>query len=94
VPWPIPQLLPEAATVKVGANTPKTSVVVTFKLPEVPVIVKVYSPGLTELLDLTVIWLRPGETGFGEKDAVTPAGKPVTARFTFPVKPYSGVTST
>ena len=34
------------------------------------------------------------EAGFRENDAVTPLGRPVTARLTLPVNPYSGFTET
>ena len=59
--------------------------------PEVPVTVTLYCPRLAVLLAVTVMVLSPLEMGFGENDAVTPLGKPVTDRFTLPVNPYWGV---
>ena len=85
VPWPRDILLP-AETVKPGANTPSVSVVVTVCEPDVPVTVSVDVPGVAELLAISVSTLIP-VVGFGEKDAVTPLGRPVTARFTAPAKP-------
>lgn len=81
--------LPGPETVKVGAKIPRASVVVTFRVPETPVIVKVCCPGVEELLTVSVSTLEPVDVGLGAKEAVTPAGKPVTASCTLPVKPYS-----
>ena len=65
---------------------------VSVRLPDVPVIVRVYCPTAAVLLAVSVSELFP-VVGFGVKaDAVTPLGTPDTARFTLPVKPYSGVT--
>ena len=62
---------------------------VTVRLPDVPVRVKVYCPTAAELLAVSVNTLYPlaEVVGFGEKDAVTPLGKPETARFMLPVNP-------
>jgi hypothetical protein len=65
-------------------------VVEDFNAPEVPVIVNLYCPRGAELLAVSVKTLDP-LAGLGFHDAVTPLGRPVTARFTFPVNPYSGV---
>lgn len=58
--------------------------------PEVPVIVTVYCPRLAVLLAVSVSKLLPEElgtaVGLGLKDAVTPLGRPETARLTLPVK--------
>jgi hypothetical protein len=48
----------------------------------------VYCPVAAELLAVSVKVLLP-VVGFGEKDPVTPAGKPDTDRFTLPPNPYS-----
>ena len=66
-------------------------VVFTTCVPEVPAIVSVLVPTCVVLPAISVSWVAP-VAGFGEMEAVTPLGKPVTARFTLPVKPYSGVT--
>jgi hypothetical protein len=55
------------------------------------VIVSVLLPTVAELLAISVNVLAPVD-GFGEKDAVTPLGSPVTARFTLPLKPYRSFT--
>ena len=56
-------------------------------LPETPLIVRLYWPGVAVLaaVKLTVLW---SAVGLGRKDAVTPAGRPETDRVTEPVKPY------
>jgi len=62
-------------------------------LPEVPVMVSVLVPPGAEELAVSVRVLVP-VVEVGEKDAVTPLGRPEMERFTLPVKPYSGVTVT
>ena len=64
---------------------------VAVRFPDVPVRVKEYCPIAKELLDDSVKVLLPVE-GFGEKDAVTPLGRPETEKFTLPVNPYCGFT--
>ena len=59
--------------------------------PDVPVTVTTLDPILAELLALKVRVEVP-VVGLGEKDAVTPAGRPETARFTAPANPYCGLT--
>ena len=71
----------------------RDKVVVAVRLPDVPVIVIVGEPGTAEALVVSVNVLE-FVVGFGENDAVTPLGKPDTARFTLPVNPYCGFTST
>ncbi len=61
-------------------------------VPDVPVIVSVYCPTAAELVAVSVMVLLL-VVGFGEKDAVTPLGRPDTEKFTLPVNPYCGVTS-
>ena len=53
------------------------SVVVSVRLPEVPVIVSVLLPPLAVLLAVRVSVLAP-VVEVGEKEAVTPLGKPDT----------------
>ena len=52
--------------------------------------VTVYWPVAVAVLAVSVRVVLP-VVGFGEKEAVTPLGKPVTERFTLPVKPYWGL---
>ncbi len=66
-------------------------VVVAVRLPDVPVIVSVLLLDGAELLAVSVNTLVP-EVGFALHEAVTPLGRPDTARSTFPVNPYCGVT--
>ena len=83
--------LPGADSVKVGAYTLRVRVVVAVRLPEVPVIVSVLAPRAAVLLAVKMSVLV-FVVGFGVKLAVTPWGKPDTARFTFPLNPYAGIT--
>ena len=55
--------------------------------PEVPVMVKLYSPKLALLVAVSVRVL-PLLVGLGEKDAVTPLGRPEAASRTFPENPF------
>ena len=64
-------------------------VVVAVSVPDVPVMVMLYCPRLTELVAANVIMLVP-VVGFGANDAVTPLGKPDAERVTLPVNPYCG----
>ena len=58
-------------------------------LPDVPVIVSEYVPTGAVLLAVNVI-VEFVVIGLGTIDAVTPAGKPETARLTSPVNPFAG----
>lgn len=78
---------------KLGALTLRARVVVAVTEPEVPVIVRVVGPTGAVPAAVSVSVLEP-MVGFGEKDAVTPLGRPVTERFTLPVNPYCGFTMT
>lgn len=69
------------------------TIVVALSAPDVPVMVTLLWPTLAELLAVNVRVDVP-LVGLGEKDAVTPLGKPETPRFTFPVKPYWSYTKT
>ena len=92
LPWPS-VMFPGFESVKVGATTLSGIMVVTIRLPEVPVMVSVLVAAAAEAPALTVSVVVP-EVGLGEKDAVTPLGRPETARVTLPENPYSGVTVT
>ena len=50
-----------------------------------------YCPRVAELLAAKVNVLLP-VVGFGEKDAVTPLGRPDAERVALPVNPFRGVT--
>ena len=55
--------------------------------PEVPVMVSVALPTTAEL-PATIVNSPLELTGFGVKNAVTPLGKPLTDKVTFPVNPF------
>ena len=82
-----------ATSVKLELETVRYSAVLDCSDPEVPVTVAVYWPAMAALLAVNTIVLDP-EVGFGEKEAVTPLGNPVTARVTLPINPYCGFTET
>ena len=84
---------PPAVSVKLGAATDTLKVVLADREPEVPVMVSGAVPIAAVLLAVSVSVVVP-VVGLGLKDAVTPLGKPVTARFTLPLNPYCGVTYT
>jgi len=65
-------------------------VAVWLRLPLVPVMVSVLAPGLLLLLVLTVR-VEVEEVLEGLKLGVVPAGRPLTASETLPVKPPLGV---
>jgi hypothetical protein len=69
------------------------SAAVSFKLPEVPVIVTVTVPVVAVELAVRLRVLVV-VAGFGLNDAVTPGGNPDAARMTSPVNPFTGVTVT
>ena len=93
LPWPIFKGLAES--VKVGAAMVRAKVVVSVRVPDVPVMVMVYFPraAVALVVSVNVVYWYP-LVGFGEKDAVTPLGKPDAERVIFPVNPFWGVTST
>ena len=80
-------------SVNVGALTIRDNVVVAVRLPEVPVTVTVYVPGVTLLPVVSVSTLEPVEAGFGAKEAVTPLGNPEAAMLTLPLNPLMELTS-
>jgi len=73
--------------VKVGAETVKIRGADAVWLLDVPAMVTLYCPRLAVLLAVSVSVLAP-VVGFGEKDAVTPLGRPVAERVTLPVNPF------
>ena len=79
---------------KPGAWTVIARVVVLVMLPEVPVRMRLYCPGVAVLLAVRLSALVP-VVGFVAKEAVTPLGRAdVTARLTLPMNPYCGVSKT
>jgi hypothetical protein len=72
--------------------TVKTTEVEALREPLVPVIVNVDDPRLAALLAVSDNTLVPA-VGLGLKDAVTPLGKPETARVTFPANPDTSFTA-
>ena len=76
-----------AESVKLGTDTVTFMVVLAVSEPEVPVMVAVYWPTGAALLAVSVKVLE-NVVGFGVKEAVTPFGRPVTARFTLPANPF------
>jgi len=87
----------DGVKVKLGASTENVSVAVLLTLPERPVIVSGYVPATAvvptvnvSVLEAAAVEERTVEAGL--KTAVTPAGRPVTASPTVPVKPLTGVT--
>jgi hypothetical protein len=85
-------LKPWAESVKVGAYTLRLRVVVAVRLPEVPVIVSVLVPTPLAVLLAVRVSVLAFVVGLGVKLAVTPWGRPDTARLTLPLNPYSGFT--
>jgi hypothetical protein len=84
----------EALTLKFGVAdelTVRASVVVAFKLPEVPVIVTVAVPVVAVALAVSVSTLVP-VVGLVPNAAVTPLGKPDAASVTLPVNPFRSFT--
>ena len=71
--------------------TVRLTVVVCFKLPDVPVMVTVEVPTAAVALAVRVSWLVE-VVGFVPNAAVTPLGNPEALRVTLPVKPFSGET--
>ena len=89
---PCPMLTgPVPERVKLGPWIENGRLAVAVTVPEVPVMVRLLLPGVAVLLAVSVSVLVP-VVATGEKDAVTPAGRPAIERFTEPVKPYSGNT--
>lgn len=66
-------------------------VVVWMRLPEIPVTVTVAEPIVAVAEAVRVRMLEPVVVA-GVKDAVTPAGRPLAARLTAPLKPFRLIT--
>jgi len=77
---------------QLGLATVQARVVVAVCVPEVPPIVSVALPRVAVLLAVSVSVVVPVAVGFGEKDAVTPAGRPETANRTLPANPFKAFT--
>ena len=86
VPWPRVKT-PGPLSVKLGPWMESDKVVVSVRLPEMPVMVSVPLPTLAVLLAVRVNVLIPVVEA-GENEALTPLGRPERERFTLPVKPY------
>jgi len=73
----------------------RAKLVDTVRAPDFPVMVTLYCPTGAELLAISVSVLsNPAMVGLGEKDAVTPLGRPVAERVTLPVNPFREFTRT
>jgi hypothetical protein len=90
-PWATLRLLGDAERLKFGTMIVRPIMAVWLKLPEVPVTVMVAVPAAAEVPAANVRVLVPVVLA-GLKDAVTPLGRPVAARLTLPLKPFSGLT--
>lgn len=93
LPWIAVRAASEAPMVKVfGAGlTIKRRMVVAVRPPEVPVMVTVAVPAVAEPLAISVS-TPVSVVGFVLNDAVTPFGRPDTAKFTLPANPPASVT--
>ncbi len=78
-------------SVKLGAVTVSTRVVVPLSVPETPATVTVLVPAAAVLLAVKVSELVPAVLA-GLKAAVTPPGNPDTARLTVELKPFCPAT--
>ena len=91
-PCAIVKLAGEAERLKLPTEfTASAMLVVCVKVPEVPETVRETVPMVAVLLAVKVSVLA-AVAGLGLNDAVTPAGRPDTARVTLPLKPFSVVT--
>ena len=81
-----------AEMLKSGLATTSVTLAECDVVPPVPVIVSVYVPvGVVVAVEIvSVEWPEP-ETDMGLKPAVAPVGKPLTLRFTVPVKLLRGL---
>jgi hypothetical protein len=71
------------------------TVAVWLRLPDVPVIVKLYVPtGVAEVVLTVKVELAGGVMEGDEKDAVVPPGKPLTVSATVPLNPPCDVVFT
>lgn len=88
VPWPSEALL--LSIVKAGGSTVSGNCVDAVCEPEVPVTVT-RLPARAAVLLAVRVRVELVCMGFGENDAVTPAGRPLKDRLTAPVNPEMGV---
>lgn len=80
-----------AEMLKSGVATTRVTVAECVSVPSVLVMVSVYVPvGVIDAVETVSVELPEPETDMGLKLAVAPAGKPLTLRFTVPVKPLRG----
>lgn len=86
----------ETLILKSGATTLSAAVVECTRPPLVPVIVIVELPAELPAAVLTVSVEVPDPPVIdpGEKESESPEGKPLAAKFTFPVKLFNGETVT
>jgi len=95
--WPTVSVIAVAETAKskLGEGMINATVAALFVAPEVPVIVRGYVPGTALLLAVAVSVTELPALAVGKFNAaVTPAGTPDTARFTFPLKLFNAETFT
>jgi hypothetical protein len=79
--------------VNVGCTTTSWNVVDAVNEPDVPVIVTVAPPTVAVLAAVSARVEGPAVFP-GDRDAVTPAGRPLTAKLTSPENPNCGLTAT
>jgi hypothetical protein len=76
---------------KSGAATTSVTAAECDSVPSVPVIVRGYVPvGVVDAVEIVSVEFPEVVIDAGLKLAVAPAGKPLTLRFTVPVKPLRG----
>jgi hypothetical protein len=83
---PCPRFKLEVKRLNAGAKMARVKVVLAVTLPDVAVTVTVSVPVGAEPPAFNVKLLKL-VVGLGENDAVTPAGRPDTEKFTVPVNP-------
>ena len=80
-----------AEILKSGIATTSVTVAECDSEPSVPVIIRGYVPvGVVVAVETVSVEFPEPETDAGLKLAVAPIGKPLTLRFTVPVKPLRG----
>ena len=85
---PCPTLAPlKISRAKLGEVTVSVATMEDLRVPETPEMVTGYVPGMAEEVAANVrLELFPTIAGLGEKEALTPAGRPEMASCTLPVK--------
>ena len=89
-PWAMARVVGEIESEMLGVRTVTDTFVLAVREPELPVMVRLYVPGIAEL-SVAVSTLVP-VVGFGLNDAVIPLGTPVAASVTLPLKPEAPLT--